>query len=571
MSRITQHIIDNLNDNTGPQRRAKRTVMALIDFSRAFDRVWHTGLLWKLKNLGSPKCLLRCIKAFLANQISRVKFEGKTSKYRKVTGGVLQGSVLSPTLFLIFINDNTDQLPEGIVVSLFADDLAILASHEDLNEAARILQEGLDAVEAWAKKWKMQLNVEKCEITHFTTWTKEASWRPSVTLHGHTLQYAEAPTFLGVTFDWKLSFTKHVDKLKKKLAPRINTLRCLTGKSWGSQKEDLRLVYVTYIKSALQYASNAWYPCLSKSNKKALDTIQNSAARIITGCTADTNTVLLLNEAKLLPLDIEASITQTAAYERGLRLPTTNPLRQTAEKPTKKRLSSLSSWRETGQSVSRDCGLEEYPREELTPTASVAPWRIPPNLSYSADLIVPTTKEDSAENQRSAAEETIRALPDADIEIFTDGSARDGTTLCGSGILIKEKSGAIHRICKPAGRHGSSYRAESVALHAALDWTAEHRKTGNIHIFTDSRALVLKLQSGTSRVRTALENEIWCLLKTIVHQPETTLHIQWIPGHCGIEGNEEADYLGNQGQLEDQREVPIDLATAKTVSKRHIL
>ena len=162
------------------------------------------------------------------------------------------------------------------------------------------------------------------------------------------------------------------------------------------------------------------------------------------------------------------------------------------------------------------------------------------------------------EKQKTAAVETICALPAADIEIYTDGSAGEGTTLCGSGVLIKEKDGETHRLCKPAGRHGSSYKAETVALHAALDWIVTHKRTGTINIFTDSRALVLRLQSNTSRVRTVLENEIWCHIENVTSQPESRLHIQWIPGHCGIEGNEEADHLANQAQLEDQSDVPID-------------
>ncbi|GFR87309.1 RNA-directed DNA polymerase from mobile element jockey [Elysia marginata] len=141
--------------------------MALIDFSRASDRVWHTGLLHKLIQLGAPPCLVRSIKAVLANQQSRVRFEGKTSRHLKFTGGVPQGGVLSPTLFLIFINDISTNLPEGTEISLFADDLALLVQHENLDEAASLLQQGLQCVEDWSLQWKMTLNVEKYEVTHF--------------------------------------------------------------------------------------------------------------------------------------------------------------------------------------------------------------------------------------------------------------------------------------------------------------------------------------------------------------------------------------------------------------------
>ena len=156
-----------------------------------------------------PTCLLRCIKNFLSNRMSRVRFEGRTSQYFRFRGGVPQGGVLSPLLFLTYINDITDEMPDGIEVSLFADDLAILASHEDLEEASTLLQRGLNTIEKWSKKWKMALNIDKCEVTHFTKWTKEAQWRPTLNLHNEPIQYSETPISVVVTFDQQLAFRAH--------------------------------------------------------------------------------------------------------------------------------------------------------------------------------------------------------------------------------------------------------------------------------------------------------------------------------------------------------------------------
>ncbi|GFS10333.1 reverse transcriptase-like protein [Elysia marginata] len=370
--------------------------MALIDFSCAFDRVWHTGLLHKLIQLGAPPCLVRSIKAFLANRQSRVRFEGKTSRHLKFTGGVPQGGVLSPTWFLIFINDISTNLPEGIEISLVADDLALLVQHENLDEAASLLQQGLQCVEDWSLQWKMTLNVEKCEVTHFSKWTKEATWRPTVKLLGQNLSYAEFPTFLGVTFDRQLTFRQHVGRIKQKAAKRINTLRCLAGKSWGSEKEDLRLVYLAYIKSA-------WYPCVSKENREKLEVTQRDAARTITGCTKNTNSKLLINEAGLLPLYVESDIAQATAYERCLRLPGDDPLREIAENPVRRRLKSLGTWRENGKSSAKDSGLEDLPRERLIPVPDIPPWMIPDTFSCSPSLTTSVSETEPSGSTESSS------------------------------------------------------------------------------------------------------------------------------------------------------------------------
>ncbi|GFS17579.1 Gag-Pol polyprotein [Elysia marginata] len=110
-----------------------------------------------------------------------------------------------------------------------------------------------------------------------------------------------------------------------------------------------------------------------------------------------------------------------------------------------------------------------------------------------------------------------------------------------------------------------------MALKKALSWLQEREKEGTINLYTDSQSLVRRFEEGPTLTKTSLENEMWTLIHQICSRNATNLHIQWIPGHCGIAGNDEADHLANQGQIEDQREVEIDLKTAKPVSKRHDL
>ena len=157
----------------------QRTVMALIDYSRAYDKVWRDALLFKIQQMGVPNKMLRWVQAWLSNRLTWVTFDAEKSKTVILKQGVPQGSVLSPLLFLFYIND----LPNGIAqfnVSLFADDVAVWSQSYGLLQAEQSLQTNLNHIAEWSKQWKS-------ECFFFTTSTHEASWRPNLKLSGHAL------------------------------------------------------------------------------------------------------------------------------------------------------------------------------------------------------------------------------------------------------------------------------------------------------------------------------------------------------------------------------------------------
>ena len=91
-----------------------------LDISKVFDRVWHAGLLHKLKTYGISGQIFSLISSFLSNRQLRVVLDGKSSQEYPVNVGVPQGSILSPTLFLLYIND----LPDDVIfdVAIYAED-----------------------------------------------------------------------------------------------------------------------------------------------------------------------------------------------------------------------------------------------------------------------------------------------------------------------------------------------------------------------------------------------------------------------------------------------------------------
>ena len=127
-----------------------------LDISKAFDKVWHDGLLFKLKKYGIEGDLLLLLKNYLKNCKQRVVLNGQTSKWRKINSIVLQGSVLRPLLFLIYINDLTDGITS--ICKIYADDTSLFSKVQDINRSANELNCDLEKVSNWARQWKMQFN-----------------------------------------------------------------------------------------------------------------------------------------------------------------------------------------------------------------------------------------------------------------------------------------------------------------------------------------------------------------------------------------------------------------------------
>lgn len=129
--KMIQSIGDGFN-----RRPPNRTLLALIDFSRAFDRVWHNGLYRKMCDEGIPKCIIQWTRGFLRERRGQVLLNGTNSSVKTFKAGVPQGTVLGPVLFLIFINDILKEVPE-LEWSLYADDLAICAQSSNVKRRRR--------------------------------------------------------------------------------------------------------------------------------------------------------------------------------------------------------------------------------------------------------------------------------------------------------------------------------------------------------------------------------------------------------------------------------------------------
>ena len=164
-----------------------------------------------------------------------VKVENERSELFDITAGVAQGTILSPILFTIFINDITDiNNPDIIGISslLFADDLFALTIDKNLNRVIIRMQNYLNKLELWFNKWRMQVATHKCSFNIYKKGNipKNIKNKLNLKIFNSTIKLDQKPIYLGATLDSNLNFNAHAEIITVKCLININVLRNLSGK-----------------------------------------------------------------------------------------------------------------------------------------------------------------------------------------------------------------------------------------------------------------------------------------------------------------------------------------------------
>ena len=171
----------------------------------------------------------------------------------------------------------------------------------------------------------------------------QANLQPNLLLLGSRLRFNPTPTFLGITFDRTLSFSKRVSSLKTKFFLRLKALHCISAFSWGPSKESFSLLFKSFLWYLLTYALPGWFHFLSAITSTKLERLHRAASRAITGCLSSSSISLLFSKASLAPLRVTLTHFTLFSHERALRLSTSFSVSGSARLGVKPRL-CRSSW-----------------------------------------------------------------------------------------------------------------------------------------------------------------------------------------------------------------------------------
>jgi hypothetical protein len=280
-----------------------------LDISKAFDKVWHDGLLSKLKGMGVSGVLLSWFASYLSDRKQRVCVNGSYSAFLPIEAGVPQGSVLGPILFLVFINDLFDKVKNNLDV--FADDSTLWAvvpsvSVEDRARVALSLNEDLVAIQDWAATWKVTYNHTKTELVTVSkrrdvlefrknglhsckkckkVCSKKGSYLDSPTVcphpplffYGKPIPERPKVKIVGLTISDNLNWKTHINNIAHKAAWAVSYLR---RASRIVSSKALATIYKSHIRSVMEYACPIWMGG-PKESLDRLDRVQAKAVKLI--------------------------------------------------------------------------------------------------------------------------------------------------------------------------------------------------------------------------------------------------------------------------------------------------
>jgi len=246
-----------------------------LDVAQAFDKVWHEGLIYKIKKI-LPVQFHEILQNYIINRKFQVKYDSSISKLCEINAGVPQGSVLGPILYLLYTAD----LPTStnVTTSTFADDTAILVSNKNPQTASRVLQEHLFKIEDWLTKWR--INVNESKSAHITFSLNKRTC-PMVKLNNKTIPQHNDVKYLGLHLDRRLTWKKHIEMKRKQMKLKFSKLYWMMGRNSKLSLDCKLLLYKSIIMPIWTYGIQLW-GTTSASNKDLLQKSQSKILRTIT-------------------------------------------------------------------------------------------------------------------------------------------------------------------------------------------------------------------------------------------------------------------------------------------------
>lgn len=291
--------------------RGQEARVVSLDLSRAFDRVWHRGLIAKLTACGIGGCLHEWLADFLRDRSQTVVVRGQESTAVTVRAGVPQGSVLGPTLFLVFVRDMADDIKSDL--AFYADDSTlhrIIPSKSDRATAADILNADLRALQLWAETWCAKFNAAKTQVLTISRARDASCGHPPLSLANQRLEEVGNLLLVGLHINPRLSWGHHVRKLATRCSQQLGALR---RASFCLPQSALVAAYKGTIRARIEHLSPVWCGA-PQTDLRLLHRLQDRALRL---CGLDNSATSSLMSLRIQPLEVRWRTSTLALLHRA--------------------------------------------------------------------------------------------------------------------------------------------------------------------------------------------------------------------------------------------------------------
>lgn len=541
------NIIQLISDIQLATSSRNHVICASFDIQGAFNYVNIPRLVDKCVEFGLPKSVVQVINNLLSERKIRIKYKNNITAPRSIFLGLPQGSVISPLLWLIYTADLKSKISKFSKVLMYADDFLMYTVCREINIGMSTLEKDNTALSEWLDDCHLSLSSAKSNFIIFSN-SKVKNNHNKLKYNNEFINRVTFTKVLGIIIDENLTWSKQLDKVYLACHKALNIIKATSRVWWGADPNTAILLYKSLIRSKIEYCSFIFASACNTSWKK-IESIQNTAIRVILGAFKSSPTHCLQVESALPPLYIRS---QRSADRYMLKLITirNHPLLTTlfllhrhANIPTpyfrSHKIPLLVN------SINRLSTLFPSIRKELRLPCYMLPFQtILTNINVTE---VEISKEDrDIPNLATAKSREIMDNHINSIKIYTDGSK---TNIGVGAAFYVEDDNHYGKFKLP--REASIFTAEALALSKALTYVYDSEEKDFI-ILSDSKSVLTALKGNLIK-----PNVNWILLqikekvKNCIEE-EKNITFCWIPAHCNIKGNEKADLAAKSAIFEGE-------------------
>lgn len=540
------------------------TLGCFVDIDSAYNNINLVALLKMLDGLGVGAVLCRYLWEFLHERHLSVQTNDSRTAVRTTGTGIAQGDPLSPLLF----NAATSKICHNIAdvfVSQYADDFVLYIAKKQISDSVTVIQNSLKLFQSLIEEVGLQISLSKTKIILFSRGRNKKTF--SVNIDNHNIQQVDNVKYLGMWLDRSLKWKRHINELQEKGSRLVNIFKVLAGSKWGVHPKHLRRLYISMIRSRLDYCSFL-FGNYANSQLNKLNGIQNLCMRTIGGFIKSTPIHVMENELCLQPLPIRRR------YLAGKFWLKSRSVKDNVTINIIEELSNLCEgqyWR----NKKIPCLVDTHRQIQNLPiyassilgVFSLDTWLssidLTKNISYDIPYVCIPKRSMDVLDLRQKCTKYLNDNYGSFYQLYTDGSKN--AQCAGAAVFDPQLNITLQFKIKV---NIAVMYCELIAISEALSY-ALTLDTQHIVILTDSKSALLQLARLPSSFRGS--PIAFVILQTILELRMTnkTIVLQWIPAHIGIMGNEKADQAAKLASSEGviYNCLPLHTDQVQTVKK----